>query len=150
MKRLSLILMVLMLSLNINAQKDYDKRPTTYNYNRGLEELQKENYKTALEYFDAELAENPKNGWALGWKGWINAQFEQYGEAFEQLNKAIKLLPKKDASFLASMYATKALINLELEDTITAIKDYVQEQGGSFFRQFILVPNGFVGYFLET
>ena len=124
MKRLSLILMALMLSLNINAQKDYDKRPTTYNYSRGVEELQKENYKTALEYLDAELKENPKNGWALGWKGWINAQFEQYGEALDQLNKAIKLLPKKDANFLASMYATKAHINLELEDTVTAIKDF--------------------------
>lgn len=123
MKKLTFII-AMMCSLNIIAQKEYNKRPTTYNYNRALEELEKENYKTASEYLDAELQDNPKNGWAIGWQGWINAQFENYGEALEQINKAIKLLPKKDVTFVASMYSTKGQINLALEDTLTAIKDY--------------------------
>lgn len=124
MKKIVCMVVAMILSINIYAQKEYDKRPSTYNYNRAVEELQKENYKSAMEYFDAELMDNPKNGWAIGWEGWVNAKYGNYGDALEQLDKAIKLLPKKDFSFVASMYATKAQVNLQLEDTLSAIQNY--------------------------
>lgn len=40
------------------------KRPESYNYQRGLEALQEEKYQEALDYFNKDLADNPKNGYS--------------------------------------------------------------------------------------
>ena len=40
------------------------KRPESYNYQRGLEALQEEKRQEALDFFNKDLKENPKNGYS--------------------------------------------------------------------------------------
>lgn len=64
MKRLlTLLLLFTTLTLTTWADKEI-KRPNTYNFNRGAELYFDDKNDEALEYFNKELADNPKNGYA--------------------------------------------------------------------------------------
>ena len=54
MRIVLLIIALECVSLSLNAQNS-NKRPDSYNYNRGLEELRKENYEDALTYLNKEV-----------------------------------------------------------------------------------------------
>ncbi len=43
------------------------KRPETYNYQRGLEAMQEEKIDEAIDFFNKDLQENPKNGYSYSW-----------------------------------------------------------------------------------
>ena len=63
MKKLLLLLIVAIVSVNCFAQaKDKDGRPDTYNYNRAMEAIGKEDYDEALDYLNKEIQEDSKNG----------------------------------------------------------------------------------------
>ena len=100
------------------------KRPDTYNYNRGLEELRNENYDDALIYLNKEVANDPKNGYAYSWIAMIRHTQEEYGRALTSADLALKNLPKKDSEFIAATYNIRAGVYLALEDTIKALNDY--------------------------
>ena len=123
MKKTLCILVTLFVAVNVLAQKVYDKRPTSYNYKRAVEEVKKQNYKTAMGYLDAELNANPKNGWAYGRKGYISAQVYDNGIALDNLGRSLKLLPKKDTEYVAWVYKTRADVYLNVGDTVAAIRD---------------------------
>lgn len=78
MRIVLLIIALECVSLSVNAQNS-NKRPDTYNYNRGLEELRKENYEEALTYLNKEVESNPKNGYAYSWIAMIRHAQEEYG-----------------------------------------------------------------------
>jgi Tfp pilus assembly protein PilF len=67
-------------SLAVNAQNS-NKRPDTYNYNRGLEELRKENYVEALTYLNKEVESDPQNGYAYSWIAMIRHTQEELGQS---------------------------------------------------------------------
>ena len=102
------------------------KRPDTYNYNRGIEALQNENYQEALDYLNKELVDNPKNGYAFVWIALLRDNNNEPGRALSAVEKAIQYLPKKDAEFVAFAYSTRAEVYLSLEDTAKAILDYTE------------------------
>lgn len=122
-RNLLALLFTLLFGANLSAQKNV-KRPDTYNYNRALEALKDDQFKTAMDYLDAELAEHPKNGYAYGWQSYIYNEHEMYEQALEKANKSIQFLPKKDTEFLATIYGGRAITYLALEDTISALADY--------------------------
>ena len=111
------------LVLGVNAQ-DKMNRPTSYNYQRGVEAIQKENPEEALEYLNKEISENPKNGYAFSWIALIRCQQEEYGRAITAAYLALKNLPKKDKEYVYFAYETRARIYCELKDTIKALADY--------------------------
>ena len=110
-------------SLSVNAQNS-NKRPDTYNYNRGLEELRKENYEEALTYLNKEVESDPKNGYAYSWIAMIRHTQEEYGRALTSVDLALKYLPKKDGEFVSATYNIRAGVYLALEDTVKALNDY--------------------------
>ncbi len=81
MRKTCLLAMLLCLTLTTaTAQKENNvKRPDTYNYNRGLEELNNNNEKEALNFFLKELENDPKNGYAYSWIAFIYANNAHYG-----------------------------------------------------------------------
>ena len=125
MRKTCLLAMMLCLALiTTTAQNENNvKRPDTYNYNRGLEELNNNNEEEALNYFKKELENDPKNGYAYTWIAIIYAYNAQYGNALSALDKAQKYLPKKDVEFVSSAYCQKADIYLALADTIKALEN---------------------------
>lgn len=111
------------LALGVNAQ-DKMNRPTSYNYQRGVDAIQKENTEEALEYLNKEISDNPKNGYAFSWIALVRCQQEEYGRALTAVDLALKNIPKKDKEYVYFAYVTRARIYCELEDTIKALSDY--------------------------
>ena len=99
------------------------KRPESYNYQRGLEAVQEEKIEEAIEFFNKDLQDNPKNGYSFSWIAMLRAHSEEYGRALTAADMAIKLLPKKDAEYMIFAYSTRADVYLNLEDTVKAISD---------------------------
>lgn len=128
------------ISVHAQSEKEYDKRPTSYNYNRAVEEINKENYATAMEYLDEELKTSPKNGWAWAWKCFVDYQYDNYGEALKEADNALKYIPKKDVDFVSYVYGTKAKIYAELEDTVQAL---------AFFDKAISANTSSITYILD-
>ena len=100
------------------------KRPESYNYQRGLEAMQEEKLQEALDYFNKDLKDNPKNGYAYSWIAMLRGQNEEYGRALTAADMAIKYLPKKDAEYVIFAYTTRAGVYLHLGDTAKAMNDY--------------------------
>ena len=109
-------------ALSMWAQKI--NRPDSYNYTRGLEAFQNNNFEEASDYLNKEINENPDNGYARVWMAIIYIRDEQYGQALSAVNAAMKKIPSKDKEFVALAYSTRAKINLCLQDTLRAINDY--------------------------
>ena len=104
-----------------DEKKDYEK---SYNHQRGIECLEKDNYSEAIEYFVKEVEEHPKNVDAWGLLAAAYYADEKLGKAIDAVNKSIKLVPKKDKESLSKGYALRADIKAELGDTLSAIEDY--------------------------
>ena len=122
MNRFLVIIACMMLSLASLAQNI--KRPESYNYQRGLEAMQEEKLQEALDFFNKDLKENPKNGYSYSWIAMLRGQNEEYGRALTAADLAIKYIPKKDAEYVIFAYTTRAGVYLHLGDTIKAMNDY--------------------------
>lgn len=122
MKRYLIIIIGVALCLVSYAQNV--KRPESYNYQRGLEAMQEEKMQEALDYFNKDLQENPKNGYSYSWIALLRGQNEDYGRALTAADMAIKYLPKKDAEYVIFAYTTRAGVYFHLGDTVKAMNDY--------------------------
>jgi len=122
-KNLFLLLLVAISSI-ATAQDKKTNRPTYYNYLRGVESVQKENTEEALEFFNKDIEENPKNGYSFSWIAMLRLHKKEYGKALTAVNMAIKYLPKKDPEYVIFAYSTRADVYLNLEDTVKALADY--------------------------
>ncbi len=121
MKKLFFTICLLLCAVSLVA-KDV-KRPESYNYLRGLEALNEDRDKEALEYFVKEVQDNPQNGYSYCNIAVLRAQNEEYGQALTAADKAVRLIPKKDAEYLAFAYSVRASVYLDLQDTVKAISD---------------------------
>lgn len=122
MKKIMILLGTMLLCGQLFAQNV--KRPESYNYQRGVEAVQKEQWKEAYEFFNKELKDNPKNGYAYSWITLLRWNDAEYGLALNAANMAIKYLPHKDVEYMRLSYRNRAKTYLCLEDTIKALADY--------------------------
>lgn len=88
MRILITILCLFLFVISSNTQDKDIKRPDSYNYTRGVEAIQQENYKEALDYLNKEIEENPKNGYAYAWIAAIREHHDEYGRAITSLDMA--------------------------------------------------------------
>ena len=123
MKRINFILAALFCCLLCNAEI---KEPDTYNYQRGVEALRDGETEKGIEMLNRELSDNPKCGYAYLWIAAGEGTRSEYGKAFTAINYALKYLPKKDKNNMGWAYKIRAMVNLSLEDTTSAIADYTQ------------------------
>lgn len=121
MKHIMITTMLLLGISQVIAQNV--KRPESYNYQRGIEAIQKEQMGEALEYFNKDIGENPKSGYPYMWVSYIYLANEEYGRALEAANQAINLLPKKDVEYLTFAYGYRSKTYLCLGDTVKALAD---------------------------
>lgn len=89
-------------------------RPESYNYSRGVEAVQKEDFNEGQEYLNKELEENPKNGYAYAWLSVIMNHNEEYGRAISVLDMALKYIPSKDKQYQVFCYSSKSRVYKEL------------------------------------
>lgn len=124
MKKTILTIVCVLLSLATYSQSD--KRPDSYNYNRAMEAIEKENVQEALEYLGKELKDNPKNGYAYSWAASIYKYRDEYGHAISAADKALQYLPKKDLEYVTFTLTTRAEVYKELKEFDKALADYAR------------------------
>lgn len=99
------------------------QRPTSYNYQRGVEAVNNDQDEEAEKYLNQELADNPKNGYAYAWLAGIELRKDEIGSAISMLNNSIKYIPKADKYYHSWANKTLSGIYYDLNDTIKCI-DY--------------------------
>ena len=124
MKRIVSLLLLAVCATIVCAKEP--QRPTSYNYQRGVEAVNNDNDEEGEKYLEKEIAENPKNGYAHAWLAAIEWRKDEAGNAIYYLNKALKYIPKTDKYYHAWCYSTLATITLNFNDTIKAI-DYMSK-----------------------
>ena len=121
MKRIVSLLLLAVCATLVCAKEP--QRPTSYNYQRGVEAVNNENDEEAERYLSQETTDNPKNGYAYAWLAGVELRNDEIGSAISMLNKAIKYIPKADKYYHAWANKTLAGIYYDLNDTIQCI-DY--------------------------
>ena len=124
MRGISFFVVMMLLACFNSLEAQNVKRPESYNYQRGLEAMQEEKFDEAIEYFNKDIQENPKNGYSYSWIAHIRLVKEEYGKALTASDLAIKNLPKKDPEYVIFGYSTRAECYLCLGDTVKALADY--------------------------
>lgn len=118
MKRsLSLLLIAVCATVVCAKQPNF-----SYNYQRGVEAINNDNYEEGESYLLAELDDNPKNGYAYAWLAVVEEDKDELGSAINMLNKALQYIPKKDKYYIAWSYSSLARIYCKLEDHTTCIR----------------------------
>lgn len=135
MRKLFAVILLLAF-VGVNAK---EKKPS-YNYQRAMEELQKENLEEAAKYFNKEITENPKNGYAYFWAAAIKTSDENFGANLETkmdlanfltdvinsmayFDNALKYIPKKDKEYIYKAHLQKSALHLAIGDTTNALND---------------------------
>lgn len=119
-----IILVICLLTVSDTFAQTNVKRPDTYNYQLGIEAYKEGRYRDSFDYFEKELAQNPKNGYAMLWEAYIYHANKMYGQALANTEKCLKYLPSKDKEFIATAYGMMGDLHLLVGDTIQAISDY--------------------------
>lgn len=96
----------------------------SYNIERGMEAMSNGDYAEATEYFQAELDENPDNGYACTLLAVIHYESGELGQALSAANAAIKNLPRRDKNNRSLAYLYRAYIHEALEEYPDALTDY--------------------------
>lgn len=124
MQRKIILLISILFICTIITSAQNIKRPESYNYQRGLEAMNEEKIDEAIEYFNKDIQDNPKNGYSYSWVAHLRLAREEYGKALTAVELALKNLPKKDAEYMIFGYSTRARCYLCLEDTTKALADF--------------------------
>ncbi len=109
----------------IFAKEDI-QRPESYNFLRGIEAINNNQFEEGLDFLNKEIDENPKNGYALAWIASIRAYNKEYGKALTAVNLSIKHLPKNDKEFKSFAYSLRAEIYKGLSEKDKAVADYTE------------------------
>ncbi len=125
MKRLLFILVAAVMGYTATFAKQ-PQEPTSYNYQRGKELINNEDYAEGISVLQKELAENPKNGYAYAVLSNAYASRTEVGNALTAADNALKYLPKKASSERARACYVKAWAYTYIDDTIQALTYYTE------------------------
>lgn len=125
-----------------------EAKEVSFNMMRGMEEVQKGNKSAAMEYFNKDLAENPKNGYAYFSIALLQFESDDYGAARNSIEKAMQNISKKDKKVLSSAHVLRGeLLGVEKDtagyysELATAIKlqpdneDAYEKRGQLYYDQ---------------
>ena len=123
MKKL-IVVSVALLVCGINAVFAQKSQPSDYNLRKAFELLEKNEEKDALKYVNKQIEDYPKSADAYVVRAQIYRQNELYGDALNDLNRALKLW-NKDALFNKySVYWWRAVVHNDMENYDAALLDY--------------------------
>lgn len=126
MNRLSIItVVVLALSVSCMRADDRTNYMNSYNFIKGMECVESGDYQEAIDFFKQELEVNPKNGYAYCLMAETYNDIEEYGQALENADAAIKLL-SKDKEWKVRALRNRAEIHSLVNEDELALQDYAQ------------------------
>lgn len=121
--RVVLVIVLIVCPVSLNAQK-YNKYSDSYNFRKGVEFLEGEDYQSAEDAFRKEISEHNENGYAYFFLAGIQFFNDEYGNALTSLEQALKYIPKKDKIYKGACYYQRAGIFKTLEKYDNALDDY--------------------------
>lgn len=126
-----------------------NKQAETFNMQKAYEAFQNQDYQTAVDCLNKELADDAKNGYAYMWMAIAYTTVDDYGSILTYSDKAIQYLPKKDKesrgvafNLRSSAYSGLGQQDLALADISEAINldpkdvDYLNSRAQIYFEQF--------------
>lgn len=123
MKKLLFTIAFLFSSILVFGKESKPQWPDSYNFRRGVEAVDAKQYEAALEYFDKDISENPKNFVTYCYIAGIRLENKEYGKALEACNAGLNFMPKKQKSNRAFMLSVRSEVYLALSDTVKALAD---------------------------
>ena len=120
MKRIVFILVAAVMGYMATFAKPQE--PTSYNYQRGKELINNEDYEEGISVLQKELSDNPKNGYAYMWLSYAYLQRDEIGNTLHAANDALKYLPKNAKADRAYVYTRMGTAyGYYLTDTVQAL-----------------------------
>lgn len=113
---------VLAVAVAMGAGAEDVSRPETYNYMQGNRKMAEKKYDDAITYFERELAENPKNGYAYAGLMTAYGSKNEYGPMLDAATMAEKYIPKKDKEYVAYVAKNRAWLLCQYCDTVKALE----------------------------
>ncbi len=110
----AIIFLLVLLSTKGYSQNDFEKGSAFY---------EKGDYKKAYELFSKHLEKNPNNAATLYNRALCCYYMGELGKSLSDLNKSIKLFPKKYKDHLIQAYLWRGEVYRELQDTAKYIAD---------------------------
>lgn len=118
MKHLSLSLALLLFFLFCSAQAT--------NFSRGVAAYKEGDYYKALEYFNADIEEDPTSTVSYLYRASIYKFNDELSSSLKDINYVIKTLSPKEKKGLSSAYGFRASLYEKLENYEKAIEDYAE------------------------
>lgn len=105
--------------LDAQQQIDHDD----YNCQRGIEEMENQNYDEAQEYFLKALNKDEHDGYAYAYMGRLAYYRLQQAIALRSMQLALRYVPERDADFRAQIYAWRGDMQFAIRDTTAALRE---------------------------
>ena len=99
------------------------QQPDSYNYKRGCELIEEQQFDEGIEFLNRELSQNPKNGYAMAWMAYAYRNKNEKGTAIELAHNALKNLPRAERYYAAFTHNLLSDIYWEMNDTVMAFKE---------------------------
>ena len=122
MKRISFFLLCILFVETAFSQDRNEMN--TANMSRAMEAYSNNDVGEMRRYLEAEIAANPKNGYAYSWLALLYNYYEEHGYAISAAEKALQYIPKKDKEYVVFAYTSRANAYTKLEDFKKALADY--------------------------
>lgn len=118
-----LLTMVVALMATVGVYAQIPERYDTEYLNMGVGLIVFGELDEGLKYLEKELKKHPRN--LLAYMGIALAEIDkkEYADALANIDKVLKLLPKKEKEFTAIVYMTRAEVYLELNENDKALED---------------------------
>lgn len=121
MKRTLFILVAVIMGYTATFAKQ-PQEPASYNYQRGKELINNEEYEEGISVLQKELADNPKNGYAYMYLSYAYLQRDEIGNTLQAAADALKYLPKNAKADRAYVYTRMGTAyGYYLTDTVQAL-----------------------------
>ena len=121
--RTLIILFIGCLLATSNAKAEELNRPESANYVNGVTALNEGNPEKAYELLNAEINENPKNGYAHCYMALICNYYGDMKLALQALGSALEFLPKDDNEYRSFAHYTRGTLFSNLKKWDLAITD---------------------------
>lgn len=109
MKTLMMILFCTIMAAGTAAAETI-QRPTSTNYQKGVEALNEGDAEKAYQYLNAELGQHPDNGYAHCYMALICNFSGDAKLAFKAVSRSLELIPETDPEFRSFAYYTRGML----------------------------------------
>ena len=100
-------------------------QPITPNYTQAMQSMKNNDYATAYDYLEKELAEHPKNGYAWFYKGWLDMYYKKaMAGSLDAFKRSVKLIPRKDKYFRSTAYSGRGVAHRNAGNLKAAYADF--------------------------